>query len=229
MKATVEQLAALALFTELRPADLEALQPHTEIQDYRKGEIVVHEGDQFPAKLHVLFTGELQVQKTAATGKETILRRLGAGDMFAAPALFGNALAPATVSALQDCQVLTVAKSALIAAIQETPEVALRILVVFNQRLQQLHNLVHGLVSERAIVRLARLIQYAAMQHGTQITDQGHKLQVKLPYYQIARSIGITYEECARLMKGLQNVVDYRRGGTIVILDQVGLNAIAEG
>ncbi|NJM68291.1 MAG: winged helix-turn-helix domain-containing protein, partial [Acaryochloris sp. RU_4_1] len=39
------------------------------------------------------------------------------------------------------------------------------------------------------------------------------------PYYQIARSIGITYEECVRLFKQLQEVVSYRRGGKITILD----------
>ena len=56
----------------------------------------------------------------------------------------------------------------------------------------------HGLVSERAVVRLARLIQYAAWQHGTDSTEAGEQLRVKLPYYQMARSIGITYEKCAR-------------------------------
>ena len=37
--------------------------------------------------------------------------------------------------------------------------------------------------------------------------------------YQIARSIGITYEECARLMKSLNAIVNYSRGGKIIILD----------
>ncbi len=229
MKATVEQLASLSLFSELRPRDLENLQPHTELQAYRQSEIVVHEGDLFPTKLHVLFTGVLQVQKASATGKETILRRLRDGDIFAAPALFGDGLAPATVLAVEDCQVLTIPRELLLKAIQETPELALRILVVFNQRLQQLHKMVHSLVSERAVVRLAQLIQYSALQHGTQVTASGELLKIKLPYYQMARSIGITYEECARLMKGLQSLVVYQRGGKIIILDPKGLAAIAEG
>ncbi|ABW25297.1 Crp/Fnr family transcriptional regulator [Acaryochloris marina] len=229
MKATVEQLAGLSLFAELRPQDLETLQPHTQIRTYRKEEILIHEGDLIPEKLHVLFKGVLQVVKSSATGKETILRRLRAGDIFAAPALFGDALAPATVLAIEDCQVLTIDRADLLRAIQEAPELALSILVVFNQRLQQLHKMVHGLVSERAVVRLAQLIQYSALQHGTKVTEAGEQLQIKLPYYQMARSIGITYEECARLMKGLHAVVAYQRGGKIVILDPEELTAIAEG
>ena len=107
-------------------------------------------------------SGSLRVAKTAAAGKETILRTLFQGDIFAAPALLGNGIAPATVTAETDVQVLTTEREFLLAAIRENPEIALRILAVFNQRLQQLHETVHGLVSERAIVRLARFIHYFA-------------------------------------------------------------------
>lgn len=229
MKVTIEQLAQLSLFAALSPEDLEQLQPHTQIQHYQREEIIFHEGDPLPAKLHVLFSGALQVHKSATTGKETILRTLRAGDIFAAPALFGDGQAPATTMAIEDCQILTITRTALLDTIQQTPELALRLLVVFNQRLQQLHNMVHGLVSERAVVRLARLIQYSAWQHGTEVTTVGEQLRIKLPYYQMARSIGITYEECARLMKSLQATVQYRRGGKIVIRDREGLEAIVSG
>ena len=229
MKATVEQLAGLSLFTELSRQNLEYLQPHTKIQSYQRQEIIFHEGDLLPAKLHILFSGVLQVQKSAETGKETILRTLRSGDIFAAPALFGDKQAPATVLAIENCQILTIPKATLLDAIQQTPEIALQLLAVFNQRLQQLHEMVHGLVSERAVVRLARLIQYSAWQHGTDVMAGGQQLRIQLPYYQMARSIGITYEECARLMKGLQDTVKYRRGGKIIVLDEDRLDAIAAG
>lgn len=61
------------------------------------------------------------------------------------------------------------------------------------------------------------------------ITDAGEQLRIKLPYYQMARSIGITYEECARLMKKLEAIVQYGRGGKIVILNQDELETIAAG
>lgn len=229
LNATVEQLTQVPLFAACDHADLEHLQPHIHLRAYRREEIICYEGDLLPEKLHILFSGVLQVQKNAASGKETILRLLRAGDIFAAPALFGNRQAPATVLAVEDCEILTLDRTKLLEAIRHTPELAFRLLVVFNQRLQQLHNMVHGLVSERAVVRLARLIQYSAWQHGTEATGAGELLRIKLPYYQIARSIGITYEECARLMKTLQDIVMYERGGKIVILDGEGLEAIAGG
>ena len=229
MKATIEQLTQIPLFSACHANNLERLQPHTQIFFYQQGEIVVHEGDPLPEKLYILFVGELYVKKNASTGKETILRSLQSGDIFAAPALFGNKTAPATILAIENSQILTIQKGPLLEAIHHTPELSLRLLVVFNERLQQLHNMVHGLISERALVRLARLIQYTAWNHGTEILVTGERLRVKLPYYQMARSIGITYEECARLMKALQQEVRYERGGKIIILNREGLEAVASG
>lgn len=229
MRATVEQLSQILVFVDLAPSELEHLQPYTQVQHYTKGEIVMQEGDRLPAKLYALLSGSLQVVKTATTGKETILRNLWAGEIFAAPALLGNGIAPAMVTAECDSQILSVERDALLEAIRQTPEIALRMLMVFNSRLQQLHDTVHGLVSERAVVRLARLIQYFASHYGTELGESGRHLKAELSYYQMARSIGITYEECVRLIKSLKSIVAYSRGGKITILDAEALEAIALG
>ncbi|MBD2724931.1 Crp/Fnr family transcriptional regulator [Nostoc sp. FACHB-892] len=238
MQASLEQLSQITVFAGLETADKVTLQPYTQVQRHRKGEIILHEGDvsrqaaarlRLPAKLYAVVSGAIQVTKTAMTGKETILRALAAGEIFAAPALLGNGISPATVTAESDCEILTVERDALLKAIGQNPEIALRMLMVFNSRIQQLHEIVHGLVSERAIVRLARLIQYFAAEAGTEATSQGECLKVKLSYYRMARSSGITYEECVRLIKSLKPVIAYRRGGTIIILDAEKLDAIASG
>lgn len=229
MKATVGQLADIWIFASLNSTELERLQGHTEIRTYRQGEVVMHEGDRIPEKLYTLAIGSLRVAKIGAAGKETILRNLSAGDIFAAPALLGNGIAPATVTAETDSQVLTTDREVLLAAIRENPEIALRILTVFNQRLQLLHETVHGLVSERAIVRLARFIYYFGIEQSTPVVENRVALTKRFSYYQIARSIGITYEECVRLFKKLKPVLSYSRGGKIIVLDWEKLGAIASG
>jgi CRP/FNR family transcriptional regulator, cyclic AMP receptor protein len=228
MQITVEDLKKIEILAELEPGELVQLQPQATVKNYQRGEIVFHEGDRLPAKLFAVLSGTIQVKKTATTGKETILRTLSTGELFAAPALFGNGIAPATVIADQDCQIFTLDRAALLTLIQQTPEVALRMMAVMTDRLQHLHTIVHGLVSERAIVRLAQLIQTTVNDQGTETTTEGLCLKTSLSYYQIARSIGITYEECVRLFKQIQTVVSYRRG-KILILDQKKLAAIAAG
>ncbi len=229
MQATIEQLRCISIFTSLEDAQLNNLQSHAVVKAYAKGEIIMQEGDRLSPGLYALICGLIRITKMAANGKETILRTLKDGEIFAAPALFGDGIAPATVTAQVDCQVVMVAREALLNAIQEAPEIALKILSVYNQRLQQLHNTVHGLISEQAIARLARYIQYCACEYGTEATEAGHCLRLRLPYYQIARSIGITYEECVRLFKQLLPWVSYSRGGKIIVQDWNGLEAIASG
>lgn len=229
MQATIEQLSKIIVFASGETAQLGSLIPHTQVRAYNQGEIILHEGDRLPPKLYSLLSGSIEIAKTATTGKETILRHLLAGEIFAAPALVGNGISPATVTAKSDCQILTVERDALLNAIGQNPEIALQMLMVFNTRIQQLHETVHGLVSERAIVRLARFIQYFAAQHGTESTALGERLKINLPYYQIARSIGISYEECVRLIKSLKSVISYSRGGKITVIDAQKLEAIASG
>jgi CRP/FNR family transcriptional regulator, cyclic AMP receptor protein len=227
MEATIEQLARVQIFKSLDISALKQLQPHSWVRSYQSDEIVMHEGDRLPAQLYALIEGTVEIKKTASTGKETLVRIINSGEMFAAPAIFGNGIAPATVSTQINSQVLTVKREALLDTIKQTPEVALQILEVFNQRLQQLHDTIHGLISERAIARMIRLIQYYASRYGTEMTNEGEYLKVKLPYYQIARSIGITYEECVRLMKTLKGAIAYQRGGKILVKNWQELDAIA--
>ena len=119
----------------------------------------MHESDRIPQQLHALIR-KLEIKKTADNGKETVVRLIPPGELFVAPAIFGNGISPATVICKVESQVLTIDREALLQVISQSPEISLRILEVFNQRLQQLHNTVHRLISERAMVRLIRLIQY---------------------------------------------------------------------
>ena len=215
-----EQLQQIPLFADLEPSLLEKLAASSTLTHYAVNEAVFHEGDELPACLHILVAGRLGIAKIATSGKETILRILPAGEVFAAPALFDKRQAPATVTAIDAAIVLRLEQQALLKAFSQCPELALHLLEVFNQRLQQLHNRVHGLVSERAIVRLVHYLLQVAADRGTDVVTDGERLRSQLTYYQIARSIGISYEECARLFKQLQPAVTYQRGGFITIVNQ---------
>ena len=215
--SSIAQLKQISVFQDVTTIQLESLIPHSYVREYQQGEIVMQEGDRISPQLHALITGRLEIKKTADSGKETLVRLIPPGEIFAAPAIFGNGISPATVICQVESQVLTIDRDALLQAISQSPEISLRILEVFNQRLQQLHNTVHGLISERAMVRLIRLLQYYRERDGTYSVADGDCLNIKLPYYQMARSIGITYEECVRLFKKLKEIVIYKRGGTIII------------
>jgi CRP/FNR family transcriptional regulator, cyclic AMP receptor protein len=229
MIATIDHLRKVLVFEPLTLAELERLQSAAQVQSYLRDEIVFHEGDLLPAKLHAVLNGKLQVKKMSANGRETLLRVLLSGEIFAAPALFGDGVAPATIVAETNCDILRVEKLALLTVFQQNPEVAMHMLVTLTQRLNHLHQTIHGLVSERAIVRLAQFILSTAAQYGTETTPMGNSLTMSLSHNHIARTIGISYEECVRLMRSLNTTLDYRRGGHITILNAEMLDTIASG
>ena len=228
MQIDVQQLQYISLFKELEPSLLSQLAEHSSLKTYNIDEVVFREGDALPACLYLLVAGSLRLTKISESGKETILWLLGADEVFAAPALFGNGLAPATGTAMEPIKVLTIQREALLNGFREAPEMALHMLGIFNQRLQHLHSRVHGLVSERAIVRLIHYLKYFAASVGTDQVPEGQRLRSHLTYYQIARSIGITYEECVRVFKQLKGSVTYQRGGKITILEPNELTAIVQ-
>ncbi len=211
--SSIAQLKQISIFQDLATAQLESLVPYSYVREYQQNEIVMHEGDGLPQQLHALIVGRLEIKKTAANGKETVLR-------------FG--ISPATVICQVNSHILTIDREALLKVIAQSPEISLKILEVFNQRLQQLHNTVHGLISERAMVRLVRLIQYYRHRDGTHTETEGDCLNIKLPLYQIARSIGITYEECVRLFQKLKGIVIYKRGGKIIVKDWNKLELVSK-
>ncbi|WP_228054308.1 cyclic nucleotide-binding domain-containing protein [Nodosilinea sp. LEGE 07298] len=101
------ELQRLELFADLTPALLEQLATASRLTDYEANAVVFREGDALPPCLHVLVSGQLRVAKVATSGKESILRLLPPGEVFAAPSLFGNGCAPATVVAIASATVLT--------------------------------------------------------------------------------------------------------------------------
>ncbi|OUC14344.1 MAG: hypothetical protein B0A82_12725 [Alkalinema sp. CACIAM 70d] len=226
--ACIQQLVNIPIFHGVSPTDLVGLQSHALLYSYAIDEIVMMEGDRLLPRLYVLVQGTLRLTRVGTSGKETILRVLLPGENFAAPALVGDGLAPATVTAMTDSQVLTIEREALFQQIRNQPEIAFRMLEVYNQRLQQMHQTIHDLISERAIVRLARLLQQSLLSEQ-KLKGEMPSLTFRLSHHHIARSIGITYEESVRLLRQMQDVVAYRRGGVITVLDREALNAIAEG
>lgn len=229
MQVTAQDLRKISIFSRLDRGTLRVLETHAGVKVYDRGTMIFQAGDPLPAQLFAVFSGAVEIKKIATTGKETLFRILVAGEIFASPALFGNGIAPATAIAAQDCQILTIAREGLMEVMRHNPEVAFAMIAVLNDRIQTLHEILHSVVSERAIVRLAQLLLKTAEKElqPNQILSEG-RLQTPLSYSQIARTIGITYEECVRLFKQLGPIVQYQRG-QITIVNLHPLQQLARG
>jgi CRP-like cAMP-binding protein len=221
-----DTVRALPIFANLDEAQVEALARISTMRAYERGACVFHEGEPLPPYFLVLVSGSLQIVKLAACGKESVMRLIPPGEPFAWAALLASGIAPASARAMSPLRVLYIPQDDMVALLTAQPRLALRLVALYGQRLHDLHEQLHAVISERARTRIARLILRF-------MAREGPALRTVLPHQVLARMAGITYEECVRIIgewsHAADPLLDYGRGGHIVVRNPAALAALAEG
>lgn len=225
MPATLD-LARLDFFKGLEEAELRHLGSQARVRLCSSNEVLFHEGDPLEPALRILLSGGLEIRKSAASGKETVVRLIHPGEIFAMAALFDRKVAPGTVVSPGKSEILEIRMTDIEAHLAENPTLAMKLLVAFAQRLRETQDALHAVVSERAKTRLAWLILRLLDREGGTESEQGVTLKTKLPHGTLSRMVGITYEECVRLIREWCQdpvILRYERGGIITVVDRQGL------
>jgi CRP/FNR family transcriptional regulator len=221
-----ETLMRLPIFAGLDDEALSAIGRLAFVRPYDRGECVFLEGEVLPACFHVLLTGSLQILKSSHAGKETAIRLIRTGELFGWAALLDTGVAPATARAMAPSRVMKIPRESLEGLLARHPALGLRLITTLSERLREVHEQLHAVVSERARTRLARLI----VRHRQR---EGDDLATPLPHQVLARMAGITYEESVRIVaewtRDPEPLLAYRRGGVITVLDGDRLAQVAEG
>src|SRR3712207_2509949 len=132
---------------------------------YAPGDAVYREGEYGDA-LYVLTSGVLKVFRPYSGSKEATLRLLRPWDIFGHLAFEGEARQRAYVEAVTECKVTKVPKVFIERAIRREPEVAFRLMTLFELRLVQYEELVRCLLPRETEVRLANLLPILAQKFG---------------------------------------------------------------
>lgn len=219
-------LHELDFFKGLSEQELRELEERSSCRSFAAGDVLFYEKEPLAAKLRFVCHGQLQIHKSAASGKETIVRLIRPGEVFAVAALFDQQLAPATVTATVESVVLEIPLEDFQAHLTRYPLMAIKLLAAFAQRLKDLQETLHTVASERARARLAALILRTLDRGGGTPVDGGIRLSTRLPHAVMSRMVGITYEECVRLIRDWSHepaILQYQRGGLLTIRDREAL------
>jgi CRP-like cAMP-binding protein len=127
---------------------------------YQKNKSIFSQGDLADAIFHIQ-RGKIKLTVVSKQGKEAIVGILGAGDFFGEGCLAGQPRRMATASALSECSVVRVEKSAALRVIHDEPEFAellLSYLLSRNIRIEE--DLVDQLFnsSEKRLARVLLLL-----------------------------------------------------------------------
>jgi CRP-like cAMP-binding protein len=105
-------------------------------RDYEDGEVIVRQGD--PADcMFVVQSGEVEVF-VARSGRETLLRRLGKGEVIGEISLFDREVRSATVRARGRARLLTIDRDTFMSRVHEDPTLAFHIVKTLARRIRDL-------------------------------------------------------------------------------------------
>ncbi|HVT98091.1 MAG TPA: Crp/Fnr family transcriptional regulator [Acidobacteriaceae bacterium] len=220
-------LGAVSLFSGLSPEELRLLAARAVRRQFAQGELLFSEGDACRG-LHIIASGKLRIFKSSPSGREQVLAVEGPGGSVAELPVFDGGPYPASVSAVEDSQILFISRDDLRRFCLEHPEVALKLLAVVGARLRRLVGIIEELsfatVRQRLVAALVRLAQT----EGTR-TDRGIEFQLPGTHQDLAHQLGTVRELVSRNLMRLQAEsllqVDAR---SIVVRDLPGLTAILE-
>jgi CRP/FNR family transcriptional regulator len=220
-------LGAVSLFSELSPDELRLLAVRAVRKRFAEGELLFSEGDACRG-LHIVASGKLRIFKSSPSGREQVLAVEGPGGSVAELPVFDGGPYPASVSAVEDSQILFISRDDFRRFCLEHPEVALKMLAVVGARLRRLVGIIEELSFATVRQRLVSALVRLAQTEGTR-TEQGIEFQLPGTHQDLAHQLGTVRELVSRNLMRLQAEgllqVDAR---SIVVRDMPGLTAILE-
>ncbi len=225
--SVVSALGSVSLFSGLSPDELHLLAEHAIRRRVSQGELLFSEGETCKG-LHIISTGRLRIFKSSPSGREQVLAVEGPGGSVAELPVFDGGPYPASVSAVEDSQILFISRNDFRTFCLNHPEVALKMLAVVGARLRRLVGIIEELSFATVRQRLVSVLVRLADSEGK---PAEHGIEFHLPgtHQYLAQQLGTVRELVSRNLMRLQAEgllqVEAR---SIVVRDLPGLRAILD-
>ncbi len=157
MTVKAESLQSNAYFSGLIPDELASIQKHIFEKAVTRGEIIVFEDE--PARaVYFVISGVVKVFKTSSDGKEQIIYLARPGDSFNDVPVLSGRENLASAEAMTQVVLYGIEKDVLEASLHESPKLAVNILKLLSQRVEQIISLVEDLSFRRVTSRVAKIL-----------------------------------------------------------------------
>lgn len=179
-----------------------------DVRRYRKGTILIHEGD-VGDSMFIVLSGRVKVFCTDSNDKEITFAIFGPGDYFGEMALDGGPRSASVITQQPSvCSLIT--RTTLLSFIAQHPEFALELLSKVIHRLRLATRDARNLAFTDVYGRLSRFLQEMA----TPQPDGSRRITERITHQEIASRVGCSREMVSRILKDLQN------GGHVSVADR---------
>lgn len=219
-------LAGLWIFAGLQDSELDALVAVSTTRRLAPREVLFHKGDEASA-LYGVVRGRLKVTSAAPDGKELVFGLMDPGEVIGEIALLDSNPRSATVSAMEECELLTLHRRDFLPFLERHPGVAVRLAGVLARRLRRLSELTEDTLFLTLPSRLAKKLLALAAHYGSP-TEHGVRIDVRLPQHELGELVGTSRESVNKQLRSWQHdgLVEVERG-YITIRNLEGLEQVA--
>lgn len=189
-------------------ANLRLLASRGDVRRYRKGTILIHEGDTGDT-VFILLTGRVKVFCTDANDKEITFGIFGPGEYFGEMALDGGPRAASVVTQLPSvCSVVTL--SSLLGFAAQCPDFLKEVMSKLIRRLRLATRDARNLAFIDVYGRITRCLYELAVAQP----DGSLRIEYRITHQEIASRVGCSREMVSRILKDLES------GGYLRIIDR---------
>jgi CRP-like cAMP-binding protein len=218
---------ALPIFREMDEGALDDIMTHAKAQRIPKGTAVFQEGETAKA-FFVLLHGRLKVVKVTPHGQQVLIRFVNRGDIYGIAKALRREDYPATATAVIDSVTLAWPSEVWDDFITSHPSLALNVVRMMGDRLQEAHTRVKELSTEEVEHRVAHTLLRLVAQSGRN-TDEGILIDFPITQQDLAQASGTTFHSVSRVLGAWESVglvtVGRRK---VVVRDVQGLSRVAE-
>lgn len=220
-------LTDIPLFAELTIEELRQITAISRLVNYKEGEFVFHEGDEFKG-IFIVLKGLVKIFKISPQGKEYILHLLRKPNLFGDVPLFTGGDCPASVQIMKDATLLFIPKNEFMQLLKKNPDLSFKIMTGFAKRLKSITVKAEDLSLKEVINRLADyIVKGIYSNHNADLPEPFFKIPLSNPT--LAAYLGTIPETISRAMKKLKDSEIIRvHGRTVFVEDFKKLKKMSE-
>ncbi|HVN57101.1 MAG TPA: Crp/Fnr family transcriptional regulator [Bacteroidales bacterium] len=215
-----------SVFKSLAQKEKEILVQHHTYASYRKGEVLVKEGEK-PHGLICLASGKVKIFKEGVGGREQILKMIRPLGFLSYRALFSDNTYYASAVAIEDSSICILEKDCVVKMLKRNPDLALKFMKLISEELAFSNNRTVSLTQKHIRGRLAESLIVLRDTYGFE-TD-GLTLNAYLSREDIANLSNMTTSNAIRTLSNLatEEIISIE-GRKIMILDNPKLERISD-
>ncbi|MGE5619637.1 MAG: Crp/Fnr family transcriptional regulator [Sphingomonadaceae bacterium] len=211
-------ISLVPVFNHLEDEQMDEIMGAMRSAAYKKGDLIYRAGEQSDS-LYVVHRGKIRIYRLSESGKEQLVRILMPGDFTGELALFRESIHESYAEAMEPTEVCIISRRDLQQYLLKYPQISLKILAEFSERLEKSEKQTTSFATERVETRIALFI--------AECLGAGPSRTFQLPMSKkdLASYLGTTPETISRKMAELEDAGLIRQlpQRRIKVLDPDGL------